>query len=217
MEAPAPQAAACEAPAAAEHAAADQAELQQPAPEAAPQPELAQECQAEGDPATEVIWDAEPASPEPPAMEAFEAPVPITEDPTVRPPFWQVRAAWRGQQAVEGAAPPATRTAAGVPSGSRAAVVDAPVLEAAEAAEAAEVSEADSGEAPAVTPVPGVFLAEEPVALEAAAEPAAPEAPDQDDTSLGWDFVIPSRREVRGHGQDPAADQPAEGIGGPFA
>jgi hypothetical protein len=41
----------------------------------------------------------------------------------------------------------------------------------------------------------------------------------QDDTSLGWDFVIPSRREVgaKMHGQDAAADQPAEGIGGPFA
>ena len=183
------------APAAAEHLATPQVEHIQPA------------APVEADPATEVIWDAEPvssAAPEPPAMEAFEAPVPITEDPTVRPPFWQVRAAWRGQQ--DAASSTCTAVA-----------VDAPAMGAAEAAPlAAEGAGAPAPEQP--SDLEGG--SPESSATESADLPAAqPAAAVQDDTSLGWDFVIPSRREVgaKVHGQDPAADQPAEGIGGPFA
>ncbi len=187
----------------------------------------------EEDPATEVIWDAElvsSAAPEPPAMEAFESPVPITEDPTVRPPFWQVRAAWRGQQ---DAAPA---------SGARAAVAAAPSAEARAVGSADAATTAADGAAPsdgvmqaAESPAAEAPAPEQPSALQsrpvesgsmeeratehADLSAAQPAAAVQDDTSLGWDFVIPSRREVgaKGHGQDPAADQPAEGIGGPFA
>ncbi len=209
------------APAAAEHLATPQVEHIQPA------------APVEADPATEVIWDAElvsSAAPEPPAMEAFESPVPITEDPTVRPPFWQVRAAWRGQQ---DAAPA---------SGARAAVAAAPSAEARAVGSADAATTAADGAAPsdgvmqaAESPAAEAPAPEQPSALQsrpvesgsmeeratehADLSAAQPAAAVQDDTSLGWDFVIPSRREVgaKVHGQDPAADQPAEGIGGPFA
>ena len=192
--------------------------------EATPQP--APDAPVEADPADAVIWGAEPAaaSPEPPALEAFEAPTPITEDPTVRPPFWQVRAAWRGEQAAREsqgrttqapAAPaPAAQAAASAPSaGARAAVVEAPAEERAEAAPRSEDGPAGStAEAPTPETPPGQRSAEPDAA-------GAPAAAAREDTHLGWDFVIPSRREApaEGQGPDPAADRPAEGIGGPFA
>ena len=122
--------------------------------------------------------DTEPTTaPEPARMEAFEAPQPIQEDPTVRPPFWQVRAEWRAQGSKPEAAPIEALQSAAADQAAAEQPDREPVIP-------ASLDEVTSG-------------APEPDAAEAAAPSAAasvtpPPSPAPEDASLGWDFVIPS-------------------------
>ena len=149
--------------------------------------------------------DTEPTTaPEPARMEAFEAPQPIQEDPTVRPPFWQVRAEWRAQGSKPEAAPTealrsaaADQAAAGHPH--REPAIPAPLEE-----------------VPSGAPEPDTAEAAAP---STAASVTPPPSPAPEDASLGWDFVIPSGPASPSPSSEerPRVDAPAEGIGGPFA
>ena len=119
---------------------------------------------------------AEGASPE-----AFEAPQPITEDPTVRPPFWQVRAEWRAESS---------------------------------RSESSQSGDTQSGDTH--SELAQLMVPEAPVEQASSIEPPAPEP---EDASLGWDFVIPSGPATTAGTSEESSrvDTPAEGIGGPFA
>ena len=187
-------------PALPELALPEQPHGEEPAPAAA--------CQTEAPAApTDVVEapDTEPTTaPEPARMEAFEAPQPIQEDPTVRPPFWQVRAEWRAQGSKPEAAP----------------------TEALRSAAADQAAAGHQHREPAIpAPLEEVTSgAPEPDAAESAAPSTAasvtpPPSPAPEDASLGWDFVIPSGPPSPSPASEerPRVDAPAEGIGGPFA
>lgn len=133
------------------------------------------------------VSEPEPAPMEPaPAaegasLEAFEAPQPITEDPTVRPPFWQVRAEWRAESCQSESSQ-------------------------------SESSQSEDTQSELAQPM----VPEAPVDQASSIEPPAPEP---EDASLGWDFVIPSGPATTAgtSEENSRVDTPAEGIGGPFA